>query len=258
MEEKFARLPAGRIRYLENGEGAPLLFVHGNTGSSAWYSRAMDLPGFRTIALDLPNFGGSDPLDGEVDLDRYADALTAFVEALALERPILVGHSLGGAVAISAAVRRPELFRGLVLVDSAAPSGLVTPEARHPLIEMMRANREILAKALATVTPTLKDPGFFETLVDDATRMAAPAWIGNARALSRFDYRGRCGAFPGPVLVLWGRLDPIVTEAMARETAEAFPAARLEILEGVGHSVMAEDPVLFKRLVAGFAAPARR
>ncbi|MBL8966147.1 MAG: alpha/beta hydrolase [Spirochaetaceae bacterium] len=257
MEEKFATLPTGRIRYFESGEGRPLLFVHGNTGSAAWYSRAMDLPGFRTIALDLPNFGGSEPLEGEVDLDRYADALAAFAAALALERPILVGHSLGGAVAISAAVRNPGLFRGLVLVDSASPSGLVTPEARHPLIEMMRTNREILAKALATVVPTLKDPAFFETLVAEAARMAAPAWIGNARALGRFDYRGRCGAFRAPVLVLWGRLDPIVTEAMARETAEAFPAARLEILEGVGHSVMAENPVLFKELVAGFAAELR-
>ena len=84
--------------------------------------------------------------------------------------------------------------------------------------------------------------------------MAAPAWVGNALALGRFDYVGRCGAFAGPVLVLWGRKDIVITEAMARETAAAFPRARLEILEQVGHSAMVEDPARFVRIVAGFVA----
>ena len=84
--------------------------------------------------------------------------------------------------------------------------------------------------------------------------MAAPAWVGNSRALGRFDYRGKCGAFTGQVLVLWGRRDIVVTEAMARETAAAFLHARLEILEQVGHSPMAEDPAGFSRIVAAFVS----
>jgi len=149
-------------------------------------------------------------------------------------------------------VRRATLIRGLVLVDSAAPSGLVTPPDRHPLIEMMRMNRGVLAQALSAVVPTLRDEVFFEALVEDATKMAAPAWIGNARALGAFDYTGRCGAFPAPVLVVWGRRDVIVTEAMARETVQAFPHGRLEILERVGHSAMVEDPRGFVSTVSGF------
>jgi branched-chain amino acid transport system permease protein len=240
------------IFFVEHGEGLPVVYVHGNTGSSRWFERVMDVPGARAIALDMPNFGRSKPLPGEPDIDRYADAVAAFVRARALDRPVLVGHSLGGGVAISLAARAPTLIRGLVLVDSAAPSGLVTPKERHPLIEMMRTNRAVLTQALRAIVPTLADEAFFASLVDDAAKMAAPAWVGNAEALSRFDYRGRTAAFKGPTLVVWGRKDVIVTEAMARETAAAFPGARLEVIDDVGHSVMVEKPARFIALIADF------
>lgn len=87
--------------------------------------------------------------------------------------------------------------------------------------------------------------------------MAAPAWIGNAVALGQCDYGARCAGFTAPVLVLWGRRDVIVTEAMARETAGAFPKARLEILENVGHSLPVEDPALFMSLVEEFIGTRR-
>jgi len=116
----------------------------------------------------------------------------------------------------------------------------------------MRTNRDFLYQALFATTPTLKDLAFFNTLVDDATRMAAPAWIGHARALTGFNYTGRCGAFTRPTLVLWGRKDIIITETMARETAAAFPRSRLEILEAVGHSPMVEDPVAFAGVLSRF------
>jgi len=245
---------AGRtnIFYVEHGSGLEVVFVHGNTGSSRWFERVMDLRGCKTVALDMPNFGRSSALPGEPDIDRYADAVAAFLSVLKIEKTVIVGHSLGGAVAISLAVRNPKLLRGLVLVDSASPSGLRTPEDRYPVIESMRTNRDVLSAALSAVVPMLKDKDFFEALVDDAALMAPPAWIGNACALSRFDYRGKCEAFTAPVLVMWGRKDVIVTEAMARETAQAFPGARLVILDYVGHSVVAEDPKGFVRLLSRF------
>lgn len=252
MREGFAKVDGLELHYVEEGEGRPLLYVHGNLGSSRWFERVMAVPGWRAIALDMPNFGRSDSLPGAADIDRYADCVALLATALNLERPVICAHSLGGAVAISLVARRPEFASGLVLVDSAAPSGLQTPPERHPVIEMMRQDRGFLEKALAPVVPTLKDSGFFKLLADDACRMAAPAWVGNAEALSRFDYRGRCGAYEGPVLALWGRLDAIVTEAMAEETAAAFPGARLEKLEGIGHSPIVENPARFLALLTSF------
>jgi branched-chain amino acid transport system permease protein len=254
MKTEFADVSGIKLCYRTEGEGKPLVYVHGNTGSSLWFSKVMKVPGCRTYALDLPNFGNSDPLEGAVDLRRYADHLKGFIDALGLGSPLVAAHSLGGAVAQSMAISSPESLCGLVLIDSAAPRGLVTPRERHPLIEMMRKDRSFLSKALAATLPTLKDPAFFEALVDDALRMAEPAWIGNAEALSRFDISERAAEFAKPVLVLWGRSDCIVTEAMARETAAAYPKGELKILEGVGHSVIAEDPARFMDLLMDFIA----
>jgi branched-chain amino acid transport system permease protein len=256
MKEAVVKIGGGGIRYVEEGEtGArPLLYIHGNTGSARWFERVMRVPGWRTLALDLPNFGASDPLPGRVSIAAYADAVVGFCDALGLDRPLLAAHSLGGAVALELAARLPSAWRGLVLVDSASPTGLKTPVDRHPLIDLMRTDRAFLAQALKAVVPGLADPVFFEALVDDAFKMAAPAWIGNAVALSDFNLAGRLASFAAPVLVLWGRKDAIVTEAMAVETRDAFLQARLEILEGVGHSVIVEDPGLFLRHLAAFSA----
>ncbi|MCX7024747.1 MAG: alpha/beta hydrolase [Spirochaetes bacterium] len=248
--------------FVAAGSGVPVLFVHGNIGSSRWWAGSMDLPGYRTVAVDMPNFGRSDPLPGwsaeSADLAAYAEYLALFIEASGLERPIVVAHSLGGAVAQALVAARPDLVRALVLVDSGPPSGLVTPKERHPAIEAMRTNPAILSMALKAVVPTMKDDAWFAGLAADARLMAEPAWIGNAEALSRFDCRGRLDSFAKAVLVVWGRKDVIVTEAMARETAAAFPNARLEVVETVGHSIMVEDPGLWKNILERFLDAAAR
>lgn len=242
------------ISYVEWGAGIPVLYVHGNIGSSRWWARVMDLPGARTVALDMPNFGRSGPLPGEVSIERYADAVAAFIGAKGLDRPVLVGHSLGGAVALSLVARKPGLVRGLVLVDSGPPSGLVTPVERHPAIELMRTNPQVLAMALRAVVPTLTDEALFAALVEDAKLMALPAWIGNAVTLGKMDLRGKLGGFRKPVLVIHGGRDVIITAAMADETRAAFPDARLVELPEVGHSVIVEDPARFIAIMKEFIA----
>lgn len=254
MSVTTAEVRGTKIAYIARGVGRPLVYVHGNTGSRRWYERVMDVAGCRAVALDMPNFGESGPLPGAPDIDLYADLVADFMRALDLRDAVLVGHSLGGAVCASLAAQHGGLLSGLVLVDSSPPSGFVTPVDRHPLIERMRVDRELLSTALRATVATLDDPGFFALLVDDAMRMAEPAWIGNARALSVFDRSKQCHAFEKPVLVLWGRKDPIISEAMARETAAAFPRSRLQIMEHVGHSPLVEDPAGFVRLLAAFVA----
>ncbi|MBU0926183.1 MAG: alpha/beta fold hydrolase [Spirochaetes bacterium] len=253
MEEKKVTVSGKKISYAERGTGSPVVLVHGNTGSSRWWSRTMDLPGRRAIALDLPNFGRSEALE-VADIDAYADSLAGFIGALGLDKPVVVGHSLGGAVVMAMAARNPSLASALVLVDGAAPSGLKTPEEHYPYIELYRTNKAMMRQALGAVTPTMKDDDFLDALTDDAMTMAGHAFAGNARALARFDYSGMAGDFKGPVLVVWGRKDVIITEAMARETAAAYADSRLEILDGVGHSPMVEDPESFKRLLLDFIA----
>lgn len=254
MNGSYLEIHGTRWFYLDEGAGPVLLYVHGNTGSSSWWERVMELPGRRCVSPDLPNFGRSDALKGDISIEAYADTLASFIVALGIPGAVVVGHSLGGAVSMALAARHPELLGGLVLVDSSSPKGLVTPEAHYPAIELMRTDAKVLAQALKAVVPTLADEGCFERLVADASRMHAPAWVGNARALSRFDVSREIGKWKGPVLVLWGRRDPIITQAMAEETAAAFPRGHLEIVEDVGHSVIVEDPERFKTLLLRYLA----
>jgi pimeloyl-ACP methyl ester carboxylesterase len=120
FEERFAEARGCRLRYLVAGEGEPLLLVHGLGGAAAnWLALApMLLPGRRVLVPDLPGHGGSAPLPAAPSLNAYADRL-----ALLLEEPAgVVGHSLGGAISIRLAIRRPELVSALVLAGAAGIS----------------------------------------------------------------------------------------------------------------------------------------
>jgi pimeloyl-ACP methyl ester carboxylesterase len=251
MIQGAVRVRGTRMAYREAGKGVPVLLIHGNTGSGLWFSRVMEIQGLRTIAPDMPNFGGSEAI-GTADIDLYADHVLGFMDSLALELPVVVGHSLGGAVAISLAARNPARVGKLLLLDSCPVNGLVTPEEHYPAVELFKTNRALLKQGLQAVTPTLKDEALLDALVDEAQRMAPHAFAGNARALARFDYTGKTNAYAGPVLVAVGSLDVLVTRQMAEATARAFPRGRLEVMEGVGHSVIVEDPERFRALLAHF------
>src|SRR2546423_3460779 len=120
FEERFADARGCRLRYLVAGEGEPLLLVQGRGGGAAnWLALApLLLPGRRLIVPELPGHGGSEPLPAAPSLSAYADRL-----AVLLDKPAaVVGHSLGGAIALRLAIRRPDLVRALVLAGSAGIS----------------------------------------------------------------------------------------------------------------------------------------
>lgn len=252
MGEGWISIEGRRIFYREQGEGKPVLLIHGNIASGLWYTRAMSVPGLRCIAPDLPNFGHSDPIEG-CEIERYADFTLGILETLGVKTATVVGHSLGGAVAMAMAIRKPNQVDRLLLVDSAPVDGLTTPEDHYPAIELFRTNRALLSQALRAVVPHLSDEKLFEELVDEAGRMAAHAFVGNARALERYDYSTAAARYPGPVLSLVGAEDLLIDEAATRRSASRFPRSEVRVLPDVGHSVIVEDPALFKGILESFA-----
>ena len=112
----------GRLRYLAGGDGEPLLLVHGLGGAAAnWLALApLLLPGRRLLVPDLPGHGGSAPLPAAPSLNAYADRLGRLLDLDGAAPAAVVGHSLGGAVALRLAIRRPEPVRGLVLAGRRA------------------------------------------------------------------------------------------------------------------------------------------
>jgi pimeloyl-ACP methyl ester carboxylesterase len=116
---KFLDIGGNRIRYVETGEGHPILFVHGLGGQLHHFSHPMFplLPGYRLISLDRPGSGYSVRATGATArLPEQAEVIAGFIKALGLERPLLVGHSLGGAVTLTVALNHPDLISGIVLL----------------------------------------------------------------------------------------------------------------------------------------------
>lgn len=244
---------AGRsMFYTEQGEGPALLYIHGNTGSSRWFREVMDLPGYRTIAVDMVNFGRSDRIEEAGSIDVYADHVAAFIDALDIGPCYVVGHSLGGGVAMSLAMRYPGKVRRLTLVDPAPIDGMTLDDDYYALIEAIKNNYTGLKRSIARAMGTRSgDRRLNNQLAREALLMNEEGFIKHAEALASLDLRERAKTFATPTAVIHGREDTIVSEEQSRRTAEAL-GAPMTIVHNVGHALPIEDPGRFKELVAGF------
>lgn len=251
MDGKFLEVEDLKIYYVEKGEGDVILYIHGNTGSSRWWKKIMDIPGYKTIAIDLPNFGRSSHMQ-TAEIDDYASILKKIIDKLSIKLPIIVGHSLGGAIVISFVHKNPEIPKAIILVDSASPAGLKTPEEHYPLIEMYKTSRDLMYKALSAIAPSLKDYSFLNELTDDAMLMAPFAYTAHPRSLEKFNYIGKLNNFIKPVLIIWGKKDSIITEEMVEETKKEFKNSSTIKFDDIGHSIMVENPNLFKEKLIEF------
>ncbi|MBI9105728.1 MAG: alpha/beta fold hydrolase [Spirochaetales bacterium] len=239
-----------KIFYTSRGEGKPIVMLHGNLGCGLWYSRVMDLPGYRTIALDMVNFGRSDRIK-DSEMSSYALYLRGFIEKLGFKDVFLVAHSLGGAVAMEMAFDAPELVSRLLLIDPCPIDGLHTPEEHYPFLELYKSNPRMLKKSLLAIAPHIGDMKFLNSLTDNAYLMNRDSFIAHPRGLDKVNLTERAKSFKKPVLVVAGAEDILINREMAEATADALGGSVL-ILENIGHSLMVEDPDLFKEVLLNF------
>lgn len=226
-----------------------LVALHGNFASAAWWESLLDHPpaGWQVLAPTLPGFAGRRS-EGEPSLPSYAAWLRGWLEARGVRRPVVLGHSLGGAVALEYAAHHGPVA-GLVLAASAPLGGMVTPEDAYPGLEMMRGNPALLAASLGALFPSGR-PDNFAQLVEDGGRMAPGHYSGNARALAAWqvDPASLVGV---PALVLGGALDPLIPPALVHAQAAALGTSAT-VLDGRGHGFPQEDPEGFGALLQTF------
>jgi pimeloyl-ACP methyl ester carboxylesterase len=258
LDERYAELRGCRLRYLVSGEGEPLVLVHGLGGAAAnWLALApLLLPGRRLLVPELPGHGGSSPLPAAPSLNPYADRISLLLEREGLARAPVVGHSLGGAIALRLAIRRPELVSGLVLAAGAGISS-GTRNARHALTitGLLKPGRKIAPhRARVARSPLLKrlvfgrwgaaDPPALPPEVVEAF-LAGPALhsdtVSAAKALVRDDPRSDLDGVRCPALVLWGARDNQLPVGDAFDYARRL-RARLRVIADCGHLLIAERP----------------
>lgn len=232
-----------RIYSLERGTGSEaVVLLHGLSGSSRWWDRNLGALAehYRVIVPDVIGFGRTRSPRPLPDLDTIAATLAHWMEAVDAPSVHLVGHSMGGQLAVRVAAHFPLRVRRLVLVDAAGIPRLA--RAR----ELFRFATEVAAPA------RWGDPRFLPVIVGDAFS-AGPRTIGRALGyVIRDDVRPLLPRVAAPTLVVWGQRDCILPPEHAEIFRAQLPDARLVILDGAAHNPMVDRPDDFNRVVIGF------
>ncbi|MBV8357454.1 MAG: alpha/beta fold hydrolase [Deltaproteobacteria bacterium] len=236
------------VKYYREGSGEHLVFLHSAGGLPAFTPELEALSKrFTVTAPLLPGFGS----DGEEHLHEEVQKLVFWVwdllDALEIERPLLIGHSFGGMLAAEMAATEPRRVRKLVL---AAPAGLFIAE--HPTLDFFAMTPEALVKAAfhdpqceaakALTTPPSDPAAATEAIVGRIRALAAAGrfmWPNGDRGLNERLYR-----IKAPTLLLWGESDrlipPVYAEAFRRLLVGAA-SVRVQIIPAAGHALFAEQ-----------------
>jgi pimeloyl-ACP methyl ester carboxylesterase len=267
--------------YLVGGEGPALLLIHGMAGTfENWRSVIEPLARHHTvIAPDLPGHGLSAGGPGDYSLGNLASGLRDLLLVLGHERATLVGHSLGGGIAMQFSYQFPELVERLVLVSSGGLGLEVSPVLRAAALPgadlfiaatatagqkiggaVGRGLSKVGMKPAADVAEVARGYG---SLAEPDRRKAFLATLRSVvgtegqrvSATDRFYL-----AEAVPVLIVWGARDPIIPVSHGEDAHRALPGSRLEIFDGVGHLPQIEQPSRFITVLEDFLAetePAR-
>jgi pimeloyl-ACP methyl ester carboxylesterase len=272
------------VRRTPGSDEATAVYVHGLGGSSTnWTDLAALLAPFAEgISVDLPGFGFSEPVHGfRFSLDEHAEVLAKFVEGLGKGPVHLLGNSMGGAVALLVAARRPQLVRTLTLISPAMPDRRPDPRRlSDPLMALAylpligRGVRRRLAamtpreRAAQVIKLCFADPAAFpehrlDELAEEHTARAALDWANAAMSASTFGIfrtwfaRGPASLWSVapqvsvPSLVVWGTQDKVISVRRAARTANALQRARLLVLPRTGHVAQMERPAAVAKAVLG-------
>ncbi len=273
QHQRWTIINDSAINVIELGEGPPLLFLHGLSGS--WPNWLEQLPLFastrRVIAVDLPGFGHSPMPSEPISISGYARTIDALLDTLDVDAAAVVGNSMGGFVSAELAINFPQRVERLVLVS---PAGLSTYNHRggtRALPGLRRAERAIVAYAgwiAAHADTVARRPGLRNATLGLVTahpsRLPGPVAAEQVRGAGKpgflealqanlnYDFRHRLGEIVCPTLIVWGDRDRVITPRDADVYAELIPGSRKVIFEDTGHMAMLERPATFNALLRDF------
>jgi 3-oxoadipate enol-lactonase len=251
----------GPVMSAAQRDAQSVVFLHGVGGSArAWtpQTKSFAAAGFAAIALDLPGYGGRPPIT-IADFDAMAGDVEAAIAAHGLQRPVLVGHSLGGMIAQSALRRRPDGYAASVLACTSPAFGNPSGEFQRKFVadrlrplDDGKSMAELAAGIIdGIVGPAPEQPG---RALAVACMAAVPGATYRAmvQLLVGFDERGNLAHIRVPVLCLAGEHDRNAPPPMMERLAGRIPGARYVCLSGVGHLPNLEAPAKFDAAVLDF------
>ncbi len=218
--------------------GIPLVLVHGwQTDGSTWAPlRSLLELKHRVVVPDLRGSGASNRAPGPYKVEHFASDLTDLIAHLDLDPAIVIGHSMGAAVALRFAIDRPEALEGLVLVAPVPASGLPLAENVRAFLRSTPGNPELGGVWLGRLLGSGIEPHLFKLVRDAAATVSREAGVEMFDDWTRLDFADEAATIETPTLAIAGGSDRPQTPDFVRETVvEPIEGSRLEVFAGAGH-----------------------
>ena len=244
------------LKFLDKGRGTPLLMIHGFPLTSSAWNRQVEVleKKFRVIAPDLRGFGQSEAVGDATSMADFADDLVALMSHLDLSSVVVMGHSMGGYVALNLVTRFPEKIQGLILVGSkpGADSQEAAKKRHETAAKALDGGSEAILKDMAAKM-VAKNSTNKEMIVEieKLMRPAQPRGLANAlRGMAvRPDSTPNLGHITAPTLLISGDADALIPCEESMTMAERIPKATLEIIPAAGHLVSFEKASEFNAVL---------
>jgi 3-oxoadipate enol-lactonase len=256
----FARMRDGaRIVYDDAGSGPTIVFSHCLGGSRAVWAPVIALlqTRYRCVAYDLRGQGDSATTPGPYSMPQLANDALDLLDALAIDRCVFAGISMGGMAAQELALLAPHRLNGLVLADTGAGFDATGSAAWAERIAQVRRDGvapmvEMMMGRWFTEDFRRQHPKIIAPIAATLARTDVEGYAAGCAAIRDHDFGARLGLVTLPTLVVCGEHDPSTPLALSQALAAGIPGARLEVLAGLNHLPNVEAPALFSGVVEKF------
>ncbi len=255
IQGKNIKVDGLNVHYYTAGQGEPLVVIHGGGGDArTWWKNITELSEKYTIyAPDLPGYGGSQPLAGDYYIPELSRFLGSFASNLGLERFYLVGHSMGGGVALDYALKSPHKIKKLVLVSSLCLGREIAFWVRllsiPALLRSLGALTIAVLKSIKWLAEQLNPAEFIMPLSPASMTVGGNITTFKQQSMVLED---RLSEVTVPTLLVWGSKDPIVPVKHAYQAAKVIPDCQVKVFENRGHNVHRDEVKQFSSTLTGF------
>ncbi|MDD5338491.1 MAG: alpha/beta fold hydrolase [Dehalococcoidales bacterium] len=255
IESKTIKIDGRNVHYYTAGEGEPLVVIHGGAGDArSWWGNIEDLSQkYHVYAPDLPGYGTSQPLDGNYYIPELSDFVNKFTKFLHLKQFNLIGHSMGGGIALNFALKFPSKIKKLILVSSLGLGKEIALWLRFVSIPtVVKALGWLVGSVIQFLGWMLGQSNPFELVMPiTPVFVRIGSSIANKHEQS-FILEKYLPKIKTPTMLIWGGRDPVVPVKTAYRAVKELPNARLMVFKRSGHNVHREQKKNFSRLVYEF------
>ncbi|WP_456368687.1 alpha/beta fold hydrolase [Geoglobus sp.] len=244
-----------KLRYLDMGEGEPLILVHGLGGCiEAWTAQLEDFSEeFRVIALDLRGFGMSDAPE-KVSIEGFADDVRNLMDHLEIEKASILGHSMGGLVCMEFYRKYPERVKSLILANTFHKLPEQVRKEFEQRLKILEASPDMtqIARFIAEISLYHKREELKELVETIIRKNSREVYTAATSELAKADYENVLPNMRVPVLVITAEHDVTTPPAFGLEISRLVPGSTVKEISNAAHLAMLENPGEFNRAVTEF------